>query len=89
MRTRQPDRFEKMAEDEFKRWLKGPQEFGWLEVAERCMARQHREYVRMVKHVLALHLKVSDIAPSPECQGGIDACGDILKAFARYKAGKG
>ena len=47
---RHPDRFEKMAEQEYKKWLHGDMsQRGWLEVAERCQRRQYAELRRLVR----------------------------------------
>ena len=45
-----PDRFEKMAEQEYQTWLNGDMsQRGWLQVAERCQRRQYAALRRLVK----------------------------------------
>jgi len=76
--SKKPDRFEQMAEREYKKWLNGDMsQRGWLQVAERCMALQYAAYVRLVKRQPHYGDKVL---------GRIDRS-ELLAALARYKKG--
>ncbi len=57
---RKPDRFERMVEKEYKKWVNGPQEAGWFSIPLKLLRRQHRAYVRMVKNMPRVPYLVSD-----------------------------
>ena len=84
---KKPDRFEQMGNQECEQ--RPTLKFISLEpIMAKLLRRQHTATVRLVNRIKALHLRVVSIAPSPECQGGIDACNDVLKAMAAYKKGQ-
>lgn len=86
---KQPDLFERMAEQEYEKWLNGDMsQRGWLQVAERCLKRQHAAYVRIVKREAGIFGKRYESCSIPFDKGYAIACADILAAFARYRKGK-
>lgn len=49
-KLKQPDRWEKMAEKEYERWLRDcPQTRGWLHISTTLLRREHQAIVRMVQ----------------------------------------
>jgi hypothetical protein len=83
-----PDRFEKMAEQEYERWLYGDMlQPGWLQVSQRCMKRQHAAYMRLVKSQERDCTKVLKIVGKHDAhgQGMLDGVRAVLGALARYR----
>ena len=75
---KKPDRFEQMAEREYKKWLNGDMsQRGWLQVAERCMALQHAALQRLIR------LKMSCDVPS-----NTYVYTNLLAAMDAWKKGK-
>lgn len=57
---RKPDRFERMVEKEYKKWVYRPQEAGWISIPLKLLRRQHRAHVRMVKNMPRVPYLASD-----------------------------
>ena len=61
---KKPDRISRMVEKEYHKWLEGPQEKGWLSIAENLLRREHRWMVQLLN---ACYRDTDD--PSQEIDG--------------------
>ena len=76
-----------MVEKEYQKWLNGDMsQRGWLQVAERCLAKEHAAMVRLVKQVKGAD--VPGMEDFNEALGYDRACHAMLAALARRKAGR-
>lgn len=89
-----PGKFRKMIEQEYEKWLYGDMsQSGWLQVADRCMDRQHRAYVRIIqkaRRIDRMGRMGSDGRQHVEINkedGAYIRRDEVLAAFARYKKG--
>lgn len=51
MKRKKPDRIERIVRKEYEKWINGPQEKGWLSIADKLLRREHAWMRRMVRKV--------------------------------------
>lgn len=93
MKTGRPDRFERMVEAEFQKWLKGSQNDGWISIPLNLLRKEHKAIVRMVqkerRELDVLHKKMagSDEPLDKRLADGVEmrvmGCEDILVKLKR------
>lgn len=76
-------RFARAVEKEYQKWLRGPQEKGWLSIAEIHLQREHAAVVRKVKAMRNQGKKRTEYQSNREVRCAVIsaytlACDDLL-----------